>query len=249
MLKQLDGKLINPTERILARQNLTEYEERLTGLAKANILKKNAERASGVKVSEGAHTIENRLDMCRELGAQKEVKERAERERMGTEPKPPRVIPDVLNSKGEIRQCNEGKYDFTLDESDPTNILFELSVPRFLDTTHLSVDVNPKYVRVIAKEKLTQLRLPEEIIVTTSTVLRSKTTGWLKITMPRLIPKKEMRRRGEAAAIEPLKEQNVKLVKKGGVDVAHITSKRETHIKERCSDEHPEVPPLEPIPL
>eukprot|EP00397_Hematodinium_sp_SG-2012_P028313 GEMP01029800.1.p1 GENE.GEMP01029800.1~~GEMP01029800.1.p1 ORF type:complete len:425 (+),score=96.85 GEMP01029800.1:46-1275(+) len=262
MLKQLDGKLINPTERILARQKLNEYEEKLKELAQANILKKEQQKASGFKAGECAHTKENRLDMSRELAAQKEEKDLQERKRLGTEPKPLREIPEPYNAKGEIRQCNEGKYDFLLDdESDPKNLIFELSVPRFLDTSRLSVDVNPLYVRVVAKEKLTQLRLPEEVIVSTSKVQRSKTTGWLKITMPRLAPKASRHKANRSIEIEPLREKDVttkakpKAAPKGPADVAHIVAKPEMHLQEvkksivpPIPDEYPDVPPLEPIP-
>ena len=41
----------------------------------------------------------------------------------------------------------EGKYDFNIDDStDPTKIVFELSVPKYLETGQLDVDVkSPPY--------------------------------------------------------------------------------------------------------
>ncbi len=35
------------------------------------------------------------------------------------------------------------------DETDRTKVVFELEVPKHLDTSQISVDVNPQYVRVI----------------------------------------------------------------------------------------------------
>merc|ERR1712113_25682 len=104
---------------------------------------------------------------------------------MGTEEKPPRQIPGIYNARGEIRQCNEGKYDFNIDDiSDPVKIIFELGVPKYLDTTALDVDVNPLYVRCVVKEKVTQLKLPGEVRPDSSKVQRSRTTGSLRIDMP-----------------------------------------------------------------
>merc|ERR1740121_2041605 len=108
---------------------------------------------------------------------------------MGTEKKPPREIPGVYNAKGEIRQCNEGRWDFNMDEwAVPGTVLFELGVPKYLDTTALDVDVNPLYVRCVVKEKVTQLKLPCEVRPDTSKVQRSRTTGCLRIEMPKVEP-------------------------------------------------------------
>jgi len=274
MLKQLDGKLVNPTERILGRQKIDEYEKRLEELAKENILKKEIERASGVKPGEGAHTIENRIEMNREMAKQKEAKDAQERKRMGTEPKEPKEIPPVLNARGEIRQCNEGKYDFDLDDrTDPHIIVFELKVPKFMGTDSLEVDVNPWYVRVVCKEKLTQLRLPGEVSVDTAKVQRSKTTGALKITMQRLAPESSIRQKeNKPVNIVPLKpkeeakpSRTKKLAASGPANPANIlATNQRPHLKEVSgakkiirnttstapvtTDDHPEVPPLEPIP-
>jgi len=139
----------------------------------------------GERPSAGAWCVENRLEQARELYAQKEKKEDYERKRMGTDKKPPREIPGVLNHKGEIRQCNEGKYDFKIDDDSQVGmVIFELGVPKYMDTASLDVDVNPWYVRCVVKEKLSQLKLPLEVAPSKAVVQRSKTTGWLKVTMP-----------------------------------------------------------------
>jgi protein TilB len=46
-----------------------------------------------------------------------------------------------------------------------------------MDTSLLDVDLQPDYVRISVKDKVTQLSMPEEILVERSTVQRSATTG------------------------------------------------------------------------
>lgn len=193
-LKQLDGKLILPHERIQARQALPQLTEDLEKAVEANLAKKAA--AAGIPVSEGAYTKQSRVEMYMEMAEQKEEKEKNERRRMGTEKKEPRVVPGVHNARGEIRQCNEGKYDFNLDDqSEPGMIIFELAVPKYLETGSLDVDVNPEYVRCVVKDKVTQLKLPAEVSPDRSKVQRSKTTGSLHITMPISDPRPERHQR------------------------------------------------------
>merc|ERR1719188_1485124 len=141
------------------------------------------------------------------MAEQKEEKDRNERRRMGTEAKAPREVPGIYNYRGEIRQCNEGKYDFNIDPyTDPTKIIFELGVPKYLDTTALDVDVNPLYVRCVVKDKVTQLKLPAEVQVDGAKVQRSRTTGQLRIDMPLADPRPERRStRNTQPELEPLK--------------------------------------------
>lgn len=186
-LKQLDGKMVIPHERILARQQLPKLQEDLERATEAARLKRLAE--AGVPAPEGAYTKESRNEMYLELAEQKEEKERNERRRMGTEPKESRVVPGVYNARGEIRQCNEGKYSFDMDDTTfEDKIIFELGVPKYLDTTALDVDINPLYVRVVVKDKVTQLKLPQEVRPDASKVQRSRTTGGLRIEMPLVQP-------------------------------------------------------------
>jgi len=50
----------------------------------------------------------------------------------------------VYNQFGDIRQCNEGKYDFLYSEStDKTCVILEFKIPKFLDTSLVNVDLNP----------------------------------------------------------------------------------------------------------
>merc|ERR1719502_1830270 len=140
--------------------------------------------------------------MYMEMAEQKEEKERNERRRMGNEEKPAREVPGVYNFRGDIRQCNEGKYDFNLDDStEPGKIIFELAVPKYLETGSLDVDVNPEYVRCVVKDKVTQLKLPAEVSPDRSKVQRSKTTGSLRIEMP-LVDARPMKNQKQQAQPE-----------------------------------------------
>ena len=55
-----------------------------------------------------------------------------------------------------------------------------------MNTDSLNCDLQPQYVRVDVKGKVTQIRFDEEILVERSTIQRSTTTGWLCITMPKV---------------------------------------------------------------
>lgn len=259
-IKQFDSKLVMKAERIQARQILPKLSAELEELAVASMQRKAAERASGFKPAEGAYTIESRIEMYKELEEQKLVKERQEKKRMGLEDKAPRVLPSVLNSRGEIRQCNEGKYDFAFDEDEAGQWLaLELNVPKHLDTAQLDVDVNPNYVRCVVKGKVTQLKLMEEVVVSKATVQRSKTTGRLRIQMPIAAPtdrswlralkeKAEEKARDlkplEPAPAKPPKAVSLSICKKDEIGLK-ATTVRNAHPEPFVDD--PSVPPLERV--
>eukprot|EP00913_Durusdinium_trenchii_P019812 g18624.t1 len=203
-LKQLDAKLVLPRERIKARQQLPRLQQDLEVAIEEARRKRLA--AAGEPVSEGAYTKDRRNEMYLELAEQKAEKERNEKRRMGMEPKELRTVPGVYNARGEIRQCNEGKYNFDLDDwTYPDKIVFELGVPKYLDTTALDVDVNPLYVRVVVKDKVTQLKLSAEVKPDASKVQRSRTTGLLHIDMPLVEPHQVKERKAPEPELQPLK--------------------------------------------
>lgn len=64
-------------------------------------------------------------------------KDRKERERNPDKYKEEKPIKMYTNN-GEIRQCNEGKFKFSLREfDDPDFSYFEIEVPKHLDTSEL----------------------------------------------------------------------------------------------------------------
>eukprot|EP01066_Platyproteum_vivax_P006937 Platyproteum_vivax@DN2585_c0_g1_i1.p2 len=103
--------------------------------------------------------------MYKELEESREAKETAPPETVKQGPTP------VLNSKGEVRQCNEGKWQFRLfREAD--HLLLELEIPRYLDTSLLDIDINPTYIRCVVKGKVFQLLLDLEVKPDSSKVQR-----------------------------------------------------------------------------
>ena len=53
---------------------------------------------------------------------------------------------------------------------DETELIFNIEVPKFMDTSLLDVDLQPQYIRVDIKGKITQIVFPEEIMVEKSKV-------------------------------------------------------------------------------
>ena len=90
---------------------------------------------------------------------------------------PKRPTPGVYNKKGEILQCNQGRYRYHLYEKHMKNgdqlIMLDLYVPKYMDTSLVDVDLNPEYIRIDVKGKITQIRFGVEIMVDTSRILRS----------------------------------------------------------------------------
>ena len=94
-----------------------------------------------------------------------------------------KVLP-VYNMDGNIRQANQGKYEWRYDQTpDKTQVIFEIRVPKFLPTHKCNVDLQPTYLRIDINGCITQLTHPEEILVEKSKVERSTTTGVLQLTM------------------------------------------------------------------
>jgi protein TilB len=55
---------------------------------------------------------------------------------------------------------------------------------RYLDSSAIQADVQPTFVRLLAKGRLLQLLLPAEVAPDASVAQRSRTTGNLLVTMP-----------------------------------------------------------------
>lgn len=142
------------------------------------------------------HTPEVRLQIARELAEQKA--EKARQDKANT----PHVKGEVdheedqkaaidrarrREERGDIRQCNEGKWQFQFDEeSQPGSVLLRIPLPKFLSSSLIDVDVHPAYVSVVIKGKVLRLVLPAEVKSEESAAQRSTTTGQLVITMPKV---------------------------------------------------------------
>lgn len=52
----------------------------------------------------------------------------------------------------EVRQKNEGKWDFTLQDSeDGSAVELDVAVGRYMDSSLINADVQPSYVRLLIK--------------------------------------------------------------------------------------------------
>jgi hypothetical protein len=92
--------------------------------------------------------------------------------------------------RGDIKQCNEGKWDFTLDEDDKNQcITLDIPVQKHLSSSLIDVDVHPTFISVVIKSKVLRLVLPIEVKAEQSTAKRSLTSGHLLVTMPKFNPK------------------------------------------------------------
>lgn len=80
---------------------------------------------------------------------------------------------------------NQAKIDFLFNDHDPEKYVLDLAVYKHLDLNLVDVDVQPNYVRVMIKDKIFQLYLPEEVDTTNSNAKRSQITGHLLVTMPK----------------------------------------------------------------
>jgi protein TilB len=134
------------------------------------------------------YTKEYRRKLYKEIEEEKmqKEKEKDSKKRSPWDPEPPQGPHSVYKNNGEIRVCNQGKYDFYLNEDIFVSgiTLFELKLPKYLQTTQINVDLNPQYIRVVVKDKVTQLKFCYEIIVEKSVIQRSTTTGHLVIKCP-----------------------------------------------------------------
>lgn len=146
------------------------------------------------------NTPETRVKIYKELAQQK--KEKEDREKVNA-PKErdyekeqreaiesTRKKEEDIDKNGDIKQKNEGAWDFFWDEeTKPGFVILEVNVARHLDSSLIDVDVHPTYVSMIIKSKTLRLRLPAEVRSESSKCQRSKVTGSLMITMPKLNPK------------------------------------------------------------
>uniref|UniRef100_A0A7S3D110 Dynein axonemal assembly factor 11-like CS domain-containing protein n=1 Tax=Palpitomonas bilix TaxID=652834 RepID=A0A7S3D110_9EUKA len=221
-LKRLDGEEVTPTERIQARQNLKEVEEKLEKVAAECRARKEKERAEkGEKVEEidmegkerrdhisvPAETFadpkygpEERTRLHKEMAAQRE-EGRASRDKTRAElltDEAAARIREVEEEKarreeerggifGAVRQKNEGGWKFAISE-DKRNVIVEIGFPKFMSTSLIDLDVQPSYLKAVAKGKTIQLCFPTEVHTAKAEAKRSQTTGALVVTAPKLDP-------------------------------------------------------------
>lgn len=214
-LRRLDGKEVTPTERILAAQQLPEVTARLLRELRAEGVDiEEASRVSDARdlapdeddVAEMAALPEDERPWCpatrvaeqRETARQREendAKKREHHDRFFNVDGSRRVrrrdgFPDLPEDHEDVRQCNEPGLEFRLEDSeDGAAVVLELAVGKYMDTSLVDVDVQPRVARALVKGKLVCLALPEEVRPDASVAQRSKITGALVITMPKVTPR------------------------------------------------------------
>ncbi|XP_056679052.1 dynein axonemal assembly factor 11 isoform X5 [Monodelphis domestica] len=127
-------------------------------------------------------TPESRLETHRYL-----EKQRRDQEKSSEKKKHQKLPRTLITADGRVLNINEPKLDFSLKDDEKNNqIVLDLAVYRFMDTSLIDVDVQPTYVRVMVKGKPFQIVLPAEVKPDSSCAKRSQTTGHLMITMPKV---------------------------------------------------------------
>ncbi|XP_036904463.1 protein tilB homolog isoform X2 [Sturnira hondurensis] len=127
-------------------------------------------------------TPESRLETLRHM-----EKQRKDQEKLSAKKKKVKAPRTLITEDGRALNVNEPKLDFSLKEDEKRNqIILDLAVYRYMDTSLINVDVQPTYVRVMVKGKPFQLVLPAEVQPDSSSAKRSQTTGHLVVCMPKV---------------------------------------------------------------
>lgn len=168
-----------------------EKDERVAAETHAQKPAKKSVLQSDEKLPYTPHT---RREMYMELAEQKEAEEARKRENQpkerDTEAEHTQALRKARRQEQQdgdgtsLRQCNEGKWEFRLMD-EIFDVVLEVDLPRFLDTSLIDVDVHPSYVSIVAKNKLLRLRFPELVHSDAGKAERSKVTGTLRLTLPK----------------------------------------------------------------
>ncbi|GBF99762.1 hypothetical protein Rsub_12390 [Raphidocelis subcapitata] len=209
-LTRLDGKAVTPSERIAAAQAAPSLAARLRDELAGEGIDVDAaaldweDEGGGGEGGEVGETgtvgedgqlrrpwcpatriLEHREQERAEREAE-EIKAAARQDPFAPPPPPPRHEDFPPVPEGTLpMQRNEGKWEFSLTESDDgSELVLEVKVGRHLDTSLMRADVQPRYARLLVKGRLLQLVLPAEVRPDASIAQRSKTTGALVLRMP-----------------------------------------------------------------
>jgi protein TilB len=263
-----DGNEVKKSERIKAREMMDFMEKELEKESKQHVIFKQNDPS---EKDPNKYSVEYRRKLYKELEQEKLENERKKKEEsskpgLWDEPVIKEVPPPVYKENGEVRICNQGRYDVFLDEDIYTTAIttFRIKLPKFLDTNKIKVDLNPNYVRCDINGKITQWRFDNDIIVEKATVQRSTTTGVLEIKAPMayIKPKedkiKKIEENKKAIEMQKKEEERLKKLKpiKQGVDfvrdnneikeVESIDNKKNLdEISKECGVDLDEVPDLD----
>jgi protein TilB len=169
-----------------------------------------------------AHTPEVRTEMYKEMAEEKREKEKREKENQPQYKGEKDFDEDQKKSiakarereeRGEIRQCNEGKWQFEFNEDEKGFLKLNVVVQKHLSSSLIDVDCHPTYISIVIKSKCLRLTLPCDVIADDAKAARSATTGHLVITMRKHNPNENMvalRAARKAAEAKVKEEQRAK---------------------------------------
>ncbi len=225
-----NGDEIKKSERIKAKEMMETMEKELEKESKEHVIFKQNDPS---QKDPNKYSVEYRRKLYKDLENEKLENERKKKEEsskgsLWDEPTIREVPPPVYKENGEVRICNQGRYDVFLDEDIYTTAIttFRIKLPKYLDTSKIKVDLNPNYVRVDVNGKITQWRFENDIIVEKATVQRATTTGILEIKAPIMGIKpredkiKQKEENKKAQEMQKKEEERLKKLKpiKQGVD-------------------------------
>ena len=188
-LTHLDGAAITPLQRIVARQNysrVTREFENVVALEE-DATTTTTDNTTANNFASSTHDV-HRIDQPSKCS---------------------NIFETLPDDVAEVKQKNQGDFVFTLAESEDESALeLEVRLDTFIDTSLIHIDIQPRVVRVKIKGNLLQLRLSHEVATDASMASRSKSTGKLLITMPKLNwhvkPRVKVPRKGIIEPFDPL---------------------------------------------
>ncbi|XP_061389387.1 protein tilB-like [Musca vetustissima] len=240
-LESLDCQEVTQTHKLQAKPHLKEYraaivqrqvvyamqrdEQKIRFLqqkeeleAKMSSIDDESERIKTFWDSKSENCPEIRIEMA------KYQKQCRQKENCNGVDKPIKKNPTLFAPCG--RPYNLNKPDLTFRLKDEANeYILELDVYKYLETSHLKVDVEINYIRVVVKGKIFQIALNEEVKPSESIVQRSQITGQLVITAPKLNENKLLSMKSEEKSLGISNREYAtrkKSTLKGTVDIKNI---------------------------
>lgn len=174
-LASLDGKDITRSERLAAQQRYRALQTGLREMAAAKLAEQGSAASDVITAgTESAAAADDnddesspwnpatRLKAYRKVAAQKQAEEERKRglqpEARNADAEQAAAVAGARSSESaaghqRVRQVNEGRWDFRLEDSD-SGYSLRLGLSKYLDSSLVDVDVHPAYVSVVIKAKV-----------------------------------------------------------------------------------------------
>eukprot|EP00045_Choanoeca_perplexa_P004122 m.35613 g.35613 ORF g.35613 m.35613 type:complete len:432 (+) comp12406_c0_seq2:186-1481(+) len=206
-LTQLDGQAITRSERILALQDFEAVKPSIIKQIEATgelpevdpqsisqeawaQLEQDPSLAAEITDEMQQQFWQEETDHTPQARYEMQMKQEAFKRAEALQRDPPKPKPQrrLFKDDGTAYNINEGDWDFRLDGQDPYSPALELDFPcyKHMDTSQIELDVQPTYVRIVVKDKMFQLSLPDEVHPDRGSAKRSQITGRLLVTMPKV---------------------------------------------------------------